>query len=46
MVAPGVVDTACHAGMTEAGRTSISAVTPMGRLATAEDIAPSFLFLA
>ncbi|GHU04679.1 hypothetical protein FACS1894158_05480 [Betaproteobacteria bacterium] len=46
VVAPGVVDTAFHAGMTETTRASTCAAIPMGRLATAEEIAPSFLFLA
>lgn len=46
VVAPGTVDTAFHADKNDAVRASINATIPMGRFATAEEMAPSFLFLA
>lgn len=46
VVAPGTVDTAFHADKNDAVRTQINASIPMGRFARAEDVAPSFLFLA
>ena len=46
LVAPGTVDTAFHADKNDAARASINATIPMGRFATAEEMAPSFLFLA
>ncbi|MDR2113006.1 MAG: SDR family oxidoreductase [Candidatus Accumulibacter sp.] len=46
VVAPGTVDTAFHADKNEAARASIGATIPMGRFGTAEEMAPSFLFLA
>ncbi len=46
MVAPGTVDTAFHADKNDAVRAQINATIPMGRFATAEEVAPSFLFLA
>lgn len=46
VVSPGTVDTAFHADKNEAVRAQINATIPMGRFARAEDVAPSFLFLA
>lgn len=46
VVAPGTVDTAFHADKNDAVRAQINASIPMGRFAQAEDVAPSFLFLA
>ena len=46
VVSPGTVDTAFHADKNDAVRAQISATIPMGRFATAEDVAPTFLFLA
>ncbi len=46
VVSPGTVDTAFHADKNETVRAQINAGIPMGRFARAEDIAPSFLFLA
>lgn len=46
VVAPGTVDTAFHADKNDAVRASINTTIPMGRFATAEEMAPTFLFLA
>ena len=46
VVAPGTVDTAFHADKNEATRAGINATIPMGRFATSEEMAPTFLFLA
>lgn len=46
VVAPGTVDTAFHADKNDAVRAQINASIPMGRFATAQEVAPSFLFLA
>lgn len=46
VVSPGTVDTAFHADKNDAVRAQINASIPMGRFARAEEIAPSFLFLA
>ncbi len=46
VVAPGTVDTAFHADKNDAVRAQINATIPMGRFARAEEISPSFLFLA
>ena len=46
VVSPGTVDTAFHADKNDDVRAQISATIPMGRFATAEDVAPTFLFLA
>ena len=45
-VAPGTVDTAFHADKNDAVRAQINATIPIGRFATAEEVAPTFLFLA
>ena len=46
VVAPGTVDTAFHADKNEVARAGINATIPMGRFATSEEMAPTFLFLA
>jgi len=46
VVAPGTVDTAFHADKNDAVRAQINATIPMGRFATAQEVAPTFLFLA
>ncbi len=46
VVSPGTVDTAFHADKNEAARSGINATIPMGRFATADEMAPTFLFLA
>lgn len=46
IVSPGVVDTAFHADKSEEVRQRICASIPMRRFAQAEELAPSFLFLA
>ena len=46
VVSPGTVDTAFHADKNEATRVGINATIPMGRFATSEEMAPTFLFLA
>ena len=46
VVSPGTVDTAFHADKNEATRAGINATIPMGRFATSEEMAPTFLFLA
>ncbi len=45
-IAPAATDTDMIAGMTEARRDAIMAATPLGRLATPEDIADAVAFLA
>ena len=46
VVSPGTVDTAFHADKNDAVRAQINATIPMGRFATAQEVAPAFLFLA
>ena len=46
VVAPGTVDTAFHADKNDTARAGINATIPMGRFATSEEMAPTFLFLA
>ena len=44
-VSPGLVDTAMLSAMEDSRRAALVAATPMGRLATADDIAQAVLFL-
>lgn len=46
MVSPGTVDTAFHADKDDATKARISKGIPMGRLGTAEEMAPTFAYLA
>ena len=46
VIAPGTVDTVFHADKNDETRAKINATIPMGRFGTAEEMAPSFLFLA
>ncbi|SHO56081.1 SDR family NAD(P)-dependent oxidoreductase [Vibrio quintilis] len=46
VVSPGTVDTAFHADKDDATKARISKGIPMGRLGTAEEMAPTFAYLA
>jgi len=46
VVAPGTVDTAFHADKDDAAKARISQGIPMGRLGTAEEMAPTFGYLS
>lgn len=46
VVAPGTIDTAFHADKPEEVRARIASTIAMGRFGRAEEVAPSFLFLA
>ncbi|WP_165313776.1 SDR family NAD(P)-dependent oxidoreductase [Vibrio ziniensis] len=46
VIAPGTVDTAFHADKDEAAKAAISQGIPMGRLGTADEMAPTFGYLA
>ncbi len=46
IVSPGTVDTAFHEDKSDELKAAIAASIPMGRLGTAKEMAPSYLFLA
>lgn len=46
IVSPGTVDTAFHADKDDAAKARISQGIPMGRLGSAEEMAPTFCYLA
>ncbi len=46
VVSPGTVDTAFHADKDDAAKARISQGIPMGRLGTAQEMAPTFAYLA
>ncbi len=46
IVSPGVVETAFHADKDQAARNRMAAGIPLGRLGSAEEMAPTFAFLA